>query len=322
MASMGSKQRALAFKAEGNKCFQAKNYDDAIKHYTDAIEADGSDVTYFSNRSACFAALEKWEEAADDGRQCIMVDKSFIKGYFRQATGLKNMGNVEAAIDVCKRGLGVDSTNADLKRMSKELEEVMRMNRVKAAIVSAQEALESGDFRKAHGLVDSAMRLDPTNDQLKSLMGTIQPKVDRAEKDRLKTLNPSEKLKEQGDTFFKAANFEGAIKSYTQCIAGITDTSSDLALKCYGNRAACFKQLSNFDNTIADCTAVLEHRPADVKALVRRAQAFEACERYKSAMQDVKSVISLGLDVAGKASYDLANGMQHRLNRVIAQLKA
>ena len=54
---------------------------------------------------------------------------------------------------------------------------------------------------------------------------------------------------------------------------------------------------------------------------MRRAQAFEAVERYKSALQDVRQVLALGIDVAGKSTFDLANGMQHRLNRVIQQLK-
>jgi stress-induced-phosphoprotein 1 len=94
-----------------------------------------------------------------------------------------------------------------------------------------------------------------------------------------------------------------------------------LALKCYANRAACYKQLSNFDGTIADSTAVLEYKPDDIKSLMRRAQAYEAVERYKSALQDVRQVLAYGLDACGKATYDLANGMQHRLNRVIAQLK-
>lgn len=95
-----------------------------------------------------------------------------------------------------------------------------------------------------------------------------------------------------------------------------------MALKCYANRAACYKQLSNFDGTIADCTAVLEYKPDDVKALIRRAQAFEACERYKSALQDVRTVLQFGQEACGKQTYDLANGMQHRLNRVINQLKS
>lgn len=55
---------------------------------------------------------------------------------------------------------------------------------------------------------------------------------------------------------------------------------------------------------------------------MRRAQASEASERYKSALQDVRQVLSYGQETCGKATYDLANGMQHRLNRVIAQLKA
>lgn len=93
-------------------------------------------------------------------------------------------------------------------------------------------------------------------------------------------------------------------------------------MKCYSNRAACYKQLSNFDGVIGDSTCVLEHKPDDVKALVRRAQAYEACERYKSALQDVRQVLSYGADSVGKQTFDLCNGMQHRLNKVIAQLRS
>ncbi len=135
-------------------------------------------------------------------------------------------------------------------------------------------------------------------------------------------MSPSERVKEEGDTKFKNADFEGAIKAYTKCLDSIGDKSTDLALKCFANRAACYKQLSNFDGTIADCSSVLEHKPDDVKSLCRRAQALEACERYKSAMQDVRQVLAMGVDVAGKANYDLANGMQHRLTRLIQQLKS
>lgn len=316
-----TKAEAQTKKAEGNNFFKAKDYENAIAKYTEAIAFDPADVTFYSNRSACYAALNKWTEAAEDGLKCIAADKKFVKGYFRHALALQNLGNLDGALESVKRGLGIESSNADLKKMSREIEEAMRVKRVDAAINLAQTQVSANDIYSAFKTLEGALRLDPTNDTLNTLMGKVKPQYEKLEKQRISNLDPKEKVKEEGDAFFKAANFEKAIASYTKCIDSITDKSSELALKCYGNRAACYKQLSNFDATIADSTQVLEYKPDDVKSLMRRAQAFEACERYKSALQDVRQVISFGADVVGKSTFDLANGMQHRLNRVIQQLK-
>lgn len=317
-----SKSAAQALKNEGNTFFKNKQYREAIAKYTGAIENDPTDVTFYSNRSACHAALEQWENAAEDGRQCIIVKKDFVKGYFRYALGLQNMGNLEGAQEAVKRGLGIESSNADLKRMSRELEESIRMKKVDSAIESAEGQLKAGDATGAFKTIDAALRLDPQNDMLNRMMNKVRPLYERAEKQRVSSLDSNERIKEEGDTKFKNADFEGAIKSYTRCLDNLRDKGCPLAIKCYSNRAACYKQLSNFDGTIGDCTAVLEVEPENCKALIRRAQAYEACERYKSSLQDVRAVLAAGVDVVGKQTYDLANGMQHRLNRVIAQLRA
>lgn len=319
---MSNKQLAAAKKAEGNTFFKNKQFADAIAKYTEAIAADNTDVTFFSNRSACFAALSDWEHAAEDGRSCITTDRNFVKGYFRLALALQNLKDYDGASEAVKRGLGIDSSNADLKRMSREIDESIRMKKVDAAIEQAEAQLAAQDAHGAYKTCDSALRLDPTNDALSRLMGRIRPAYERAEKNRLAGLDKKERMKEEGDSKFKNADFEGAIEAYTKALDYITDKSSELALKCFGNRAACYKQLSNFEGTIMDCTHVLEFKPDDVKALMRRAQASEACERYKSSLQDVRQVLNFGVDVVGKPTYDLANGMQHRLNRVIAQHKA
>ena len=116
-----------------------------------------------------------------------------------------------------------------------------------------------------------------------------------------------------------------AVGHYTKCLDGLARNGkslSDLALKAHSNRAACNKQISNFDGVIEDCTAVLEIDHENVKALVRRAQAFEGVERYRFALQDVKTVLALPFAKVGKANYDMCNMMQHRLNRTVQQLKA
>ena len=85
--------------------------------------------------------------------------------------------------------------------------------------------------------------------------------------------------------------------------------------------SACYKQISNFDGVISDCTAVLEVDPENVKALIRRAQAFEGLERYRFALQDTKTVLQMQYNKVGKSNYDLCNMMQHRLQRTVNQLK-
>lgn len=317
-----SKQQAQGKKTEGNNFFKAKKYPEAIEKYTDAIALDPSDVTFYSNRSACYAAISRWAEAAEDGRQCVITDKTFVKGYFRAALALQNLDRLDDALDFIKRGLGIESSNPDLKKMSKEIEETQRLRRVAAAIEQADVQDREGKFGDAIKTIEGGLRLDPDNANLTRLLDRVKPKFERSEKQRVSQLDPKEKLKEEGDRLFKEAKFEDAIKVYTRCLAGIPNKSSELALKVFANRAACYKQLSNFDGTIEDCTAVLEHKPDDVKSLMRRAQAYEACERYKLAQQDVRQVLAMNVDVVGKSSYDLANGMQHRLNRVIAQLRA
>jgi tetratricopeptide (TPR) repeat protein len=208
---------------EGNNFFKNKEYEKAIAKYSEAISLDPSDVTFYSNRSACYAALNRWAEAADDGRQCIITDKNFVKGYFRHALALQNMDNLDGALESVKRGLGIESSNADLKKMSREIEETQRLRRVDAATASAETQLLNGDIPGAYKTIEGALRLDPRNEKLVSMMNRVRPQFERLEKQRIAQLDPKERLKEEGDTFFKAANFEKAIESYTRCLGSISD---------------------------------------------------------------------------------------------------
>jgi len=162
-------------------------------------------------------------------------------------------------MDVVKRGLGVDSKNADLKKMSTEINEAIRKSKVDSAITTTNDQIGSGDIYGAFRTLEAALRLDPDNDRLNKLMGEVKPMYEKKEKQRVSSLDPLESIKEGGDKYYKESNFEKAIEKYTQAIDKHTNKGAELALKCYANRAACFKQLSNFDGTIGDCTQVLEY---------------------------------------------------------------
>lgn len=185
-------------------------------------------MTFFSNRSACYAALNKWQEAYEDGRQCVVLDKSFVKGYFRAALALKNLDNLEGALDFIKRGLGVDSANKDLKDMSRSIEEAQRMKKVDGLLGQAQEQLDKKDIYGAYKTLDSALRLDPENKRLNSMMDRVRPQYERAEQLRVSSLDSRERMKEEGDKLFRDAKFEEAIKAYSRCLDNISDKVCDI----------------------------------------------------------------------------------------------
>jgi hypothetical protein len=66
----------------------------------------------------------------------------------------------------------------------------------------------------------------------------------------------------------------------------------DLRISLLSNRAACSLELSDFNSSVVDCTALLDSDNSHVKALYRRAKALEALGRYAPALNDVRRYCS------------------------------
>lgn len=316
--------KAEELKKLGNAFFKAGKYADAIVKYDEASDVDSTVPAYQSNAAACCEKLGDFEGMEKAARRCISADKSFVKGYFRLATALKHLNDISSCIKALESGLAIQSTNADLKRMKKEVLELQRADQVAAYCRKAEEQMQSGDVVGAYKTLDLASRLDAGNSDIVRMMSRVKPKYEAMEARRKGGLSSTALYKEKGDEAYKAANFEGAIEHYAKCIESLKKEGkgeSELIVKAYSNRAACYKQISNFDGTIEDCTAVLEIDPENIKALIRRAQAFEGVERYRFALQDCKTVLQMPYEKVGKSNFDLCNMMQHRLNRTVQQLK-
>lgn len=64
---------AAALKDQGNKAFAAKDYDQAIQLFTQAIELDPQNHVLFSNRSAAKAGKRHWVEALEDAEKVVVI---------------------------------------------------------------------------------------------------------------------------------------------------------------------------------------------------------------------------------------------------------
>jgi stress-induced-phosphoprotein 1 len=149
-------KQAEDFKEKGNQEFGAGNYEAAIQLYTKAIEVDAKNHIYYSNRAACYHALNQYEQAGEDGRRCIEVKPNWAKGYFRVGLAYMFQRKYDDAISWFKKGLAVEPKNADLKVHLEECEKLkasykVRLNADGTPMSPAQNAKEEGNenFKKS-----------------------------------------------------------------------------------------------------------------------------------------------------------------------------
>nr|KAG5706748.1 hypothetical protein BaRGS_007251 [Batillaria attramentaria] len=120
--------------------------------------------------------------------------------------------------------------------------------------------------------------------------------------------------KNKGNKFFKGGMYEQAIQCYTEAIRICpTEHKQDIST-FYQNRAAAYENLKNYQQVANDCTMALELNPRYVKALTRRAKAFEALEQFRESLEDITTVCILeGFQNSG--SLQLADRILKELGR-------
>jgi len=103
-------------KAKGNAAFSAGQFEDAIKHFTDAISVDPSNHVLYSNRSASYASLSKFEEALTDAQKVVDLKPEWPKGHSRVGAALHGLRRWKDAIAAYEAGLKLDPSNAQMKQ--------------------------------------------------------------------------------------------------------------------------------------------------------------------------------------------------------------
>ncbi|OWT35443.1 TPR repeat protein [Cryptococcus neoformans Bt1] len=108
---------ATNFKNHGNELHAQKSYSEAIKAYSEGIDAHPSSatllVTLYNNRAACQLILKNYRSALKDTSAVIALytagkipqpDKALVKALFRAAQSLVQLSRWKEAGDVVERG--------------------------------------------------------------------------------------------------------------------------------------------------------------------------------------------------------------------------
>lgn len=252
---------AQDYKAEGNAAFNQKNFQEAADLYTKAIELDGNDAVFYSNRSGCFVSLEKYEQALEDAEKCLQINPNFVKGYSRKALALYKLDKDEDAVKAIDEGLKIDPNNEQLKKdraiyaspavpedFMQNLSSMMNNPEISKLLQSNPQLLQQ--FMQNPGMAQMMMNMmkgqgapggpSPSPSPSHAETPKEEPKAEK-KPEPAAPLSRAEELKNEGNSLYKQKKFEEAIAKYDEAIK---EDEKNMLVR--NNKAACLIELKRY----------------------------------------------------------------------------
>ena len=123
-------------------------------------------------------------------------------------------------------------------------------------------------------------------------------------KPELTPLEQADKRKGAGNAFFKKSDWDGAIKCYLEAIDLYPEENPVEKSHCYQNMAAASEKLGNPEDVVEYCSKALDLNQKYIKAIQRRATAYEKLNKYEASIKDWTAVCLIeGPEKSMKAGY-------------------
>jgi len=208
--------------------------------------------------------------------KAIELEPNEITYYLNIAAVHLESKNYTECVSTCNKAIDVGRENrADFKLIAKALARMGTAYR------------RSGDLKNAKMAYEKALTEHRTPDY-RSCLSEIEKELKKAEEQAYVNPEIAEEEKKMGNELFKAGDFAGAVKKYSEAIRrNPTDA------KIYSNRAACFTKLLSFDLALKDCDKCIELDPGFVKAYLRKAKAHQAMGQTSKAMSAYEKALEI-----------------------------
>lgn len=178
-----NKRQAKAAKNLGNESYKKKEFDEAIKHYEEAIAQDSTDITFYSNLAAVYFELKDYdkcvaecERGVEIGRENRADFKLIAKAFARIGNAKRRQGDWDAAKIYLEKSLS-EHRKPDVKAQLSEVEKKIK-ELAAAAYIDPEKAEEEkelgnllfkkGDYATAIKHYSEAIKRNPTDPKLYS----------------------------------------------------------------------------------------------------------------------------------------------------------
>jgi tetratricopeptide (TPR) repeat protein len=268
---------AVNFLNQGVEYFKSKNFEEAIKSYTNAIDESPLYLKAYYNRGNAFLNLKNYENAIKDYTRCIKIDRKFTKALLYRAYSYSyNKQNDLALRDY-----------DDL--ITQEPDNVQALsNRGTLYIEKGQHEKALEDFSKTVELADNKEVRYYTN------LATAQYNLSRYEESinsliKAEKISTSYKINElRTKNLIKLERYDEAIVELNYCIK--LDNSK---IENYYLRGFCKQRVENHQAAINDFNIYLESNEDNIKGLEYRAISLIELKKYEEAISDITKVFTV-----------------------------
>jgi mitochondrial import receptor subunit TOM70 len=258
LATLSDQQRkdyAGRLKAKGNKAYGAKDYDNAISLYTQAILCK-PDPIFYSNRSACYNALGEYEKVVEDCTAAIALDPEYVKCLNRRSSAYEHLEKYSEAL--------LDSTASC----------IIDQFRNEAAAQAVERLLKKVAETKGKKMLEGKTKRLPSATFVTNFLQSFRPKP------RPEGLEDSASLDENSGDFYlrkglqsvdkKTADaYEEASQSFEKAIE--LGTSEQYAALAYNWRGTFSYLRGNSDQALEDLAKSIELDPTLTQSYIKQA---------------------------------------------------
>lgn len=228
-----------------------------LKEQADQAKAEGN--TLYKSRKFD-EAIEKYNKAWE-----LYKDITYLNN---RAAAEFEKGDYQTTIETCKEAIEYGRENfSDFKLMAKAF----------ARAANAYSKL--GDLPSAIEYYNKSLTEHRTPDVLAKLRAT-EKELKKKEAEAYIDPELAEKAREEGNAFFKKANWPEAVKLYTEAIKRAPEDP-----RGYSNRAAAYLKLMSFPEAVRDCDTAISKDPKFFKAFTRKATALLAMREYTKCIE-------------------------------------
>ncbi|KAH4798444.1 hypothetical protein HBH61_244130 [Parastagonospora nodorum] len=308
------KDYATKLKAAGNKAYGAKDYNRAIELYGKAILCK-QDPVFYSNRAACYNAMQEWDKVIEDTTAAINLDNEYVKALNRRANAYEEVErNSEALLDYTASciidGFRNESSAQSVERLLKKVAET----KGKAILAGKEKKLPSPTFVTNYlqsfrpkpppeGLEDDA-ELDEESGkgQLRKGLQAMATKTGDGYTEAAAAFDRALELGDLGEHEAFAYNMRGTfsyLKGDNEDALQDMDKSISLQptlTQSFIKRASMHLELANPDAAESDFAAALEQNASDPDIFYHRAQLHFIKSEFGEAAKDYQKSIDLDKD--------------------------